>query len=417
MSDKVGFEIIDVSNPEKPKLMSFTSLDGISCHEIFVKDNYAFLSVNPDTGLSCELQIFDVSDPKKPVKISSYTTDYPFYTIYVNSNKVHLVVVGPSNKLVTLDISNINYPAKIGEYTGYGVNDVVARGNIIFLACYSHGLRILDFTGPFSYDLLGDCVVTNVEYFFVDGNYAYLKDSSLGYKAIDITDLENPTLDCSIDYFGIFILDDLFYHIQSESVLNIVDISNPHSPTSLSTIDVGREISTYPKRFFACDDYVYSSNGKLIIIDVSDPSNPFVVSTFNIFNPGTMIRNIIIIVAVALLVLSLAILLFVKRAKIKITLKRMNKVSIKNNKPTKILLIGIAIIQALAVIIGIIMVAIEPLMFVIFGILVLIPTTIGVSLLFVIAILIYLYLKSRKEESIDELSSDQEAPEQNNQEE
>ena len=332
MSKRVGFEIIDITDPRKPKVSSFTELDGSECTEICVKDNYAYFSVI--TGYAgYELQIFDVSDPKNPFKVSSFNTENYIYSIFVFDDFIHLRVGGQQPKILTLSISDIQNPTQVAEFSEGNIRDVIVRENILIITCWENGLRIINFTDSLTYNVLSDYSFTDFTLFFVDGNYVFLADTIRAFDVIDITNLTNPIKICSIDYFDISpisslcisITNSLLFQVGSEKI-TIIDVSNPLEPELLSSVDVGISLSSYPDRFFVTEDYAFSTNGKLVIIDLADPINPEVVSISNLYIPRILIRNILLISISSLLVVIIALVLYIKRNEVKELTKKNKRI-------------------------------------------------------------------------------------------
>ncbi len=84
--DKAGFLIFDISNPQKPVLLSNFKTSG-SVESIFVFEKYAFLA----SGKS-GLKIIDVSQPENPKLISTLSISGFCERIFVSKNYIYLAV-------------------------------------------------------------------------------------------------------------------------------------------------------------------------------------------------------------------------------------------------------------------------------------------------------------------------------------
>ncbi len=86
----------------------------------------------------------------------------------------------------------------------------------------------------------------------------------------------------------------------SDSLLRIIDISDPSNPTQVGSYNPGEPFSSYDASsslLGVSGGFVYlaiegkSSNWQLLIIDVSNPANPHQVGSYNLDDPGNNIYD------------------------------------------------------------------------------------------------------------------------------
>ncbi len=133
----------------------------------------------------------------------------------------------------------------------------------------------------FELDLAGDygtgCSAIHV---VVEGNYAYMANSSYGLRVIDIADPENPLFAGNVDTPGtaycVAISGDYAYIADYSGGLQVVDITDPHYPVIVAEVDT----MTDANGVVIAGDYAFVTDYimGLVVIDISDPENPFYVN-------------------------------------------------------------------------------------------------------------------------------------------
>ena len=138
-----GFDIFDVSNPVAPILKSATDLNyGVPDDGIFVSDNYAYIAEG--AGTTNAFQIFDVSNPSAPVlagqadlanagSIDTGGGD----AIWVRDGFAYIVEgAGTTNAFEIFDVSNPATPLRISQsplaHSGQP-DDIFVSGNYAFV--------------------------------------------------------------------------------------------------------------------------------------------------------------------------------------------------------------------------------------------------------------------------------------------
>jgi hypothetical protein len=67
-----GFKIYDVSNPAKPKLITYQKTEGIGVHRFAMDARYAYISTEMDGFIGNILVIYDIADPRAPQEVSRW---------------------------------------------------------------------------------------------------------------------------------------------------------------------------------------------------------------------------------------------------------------------------------------------------------------------------------------------------------
>ena len=136
-----GFQIVDVGNPRKPKVLSDFACPG-SQHDVSVWQNLLFVSVeSPRSSPACDsttqapgfegIRIFDVSNPRSPQLIKGVPTDCGSHT--------HTLVPDPRNRRVLLYVASYTAsplgPSAYGnECARFDADGNVAHNNISVVA-------------------------------------------------------------------------------------------------------------------------------------------------------------------------------------------------------------------------------------------------------------------------------------------
>jgi hypothetical protein len=279
VADGFGMRIIDVSNFASPEAVGFFET-GDMPFGITVSGDYAYLAA----GL-VGLQIFDVSNPKNPTFVSSFSYDGCLacgQDVAVIGDLAYFVgAVG----LRIIDVSNPAEPAEIGAILTQGFPLAVAvSGNYAYLAAGNGGLRIIDISSPQSPIEVGFFANAFAQEVVVRGNLVYVAGSDAGLRIIDVTDRANPVevgfLDTEGFAIGVAVNGNYAYLAepphpafpQAVPGLRIIDVSNPRSPT-----EIGFFVSDgFPLRVVVSGDYAYVADPSkgLCIIDVSNPQSP-----------------------------------------------------------------------------------------------------------------------------------------------
>jgi hypothetical protein len=219
--------VLDISNPEKPRLVgSSERLEG-SVRGIAVKGNFAYVSGN-------RLQVVDISDPGSLVK-------------------------GPSLAL----------PGRPG-------NILAVSGELLFVSGSEHGVHLLDISEPAAPAILGyypmaapalSLAATGKTLFVADGD---------GLRIADLSDPARPAslafLDLPGEVTGLVLNEDFLYVASGGHGLRVVDISEPAAPQETGFLVTPGDLwHISPCGRLAC---LLDANGRMLLADVSNPAIP-----------------------------------------------------------------------------------------------------------------------------------------------
>ncbi len=297
-----GLQILDVSVPAAPSLLGSYDTHRYS-YGVAVKGSYAYLAAYRDGLITV-----DISNPSNPVTVfTNRWTTYPYaYNLDIDGDYAYVASI--SRGLTVFDVSMPSTPSLVTAYDlGYeNVRDVKIFGNYAFCAnsYYSedrnstNALCVVDISDPSSPVYIGGYNNGSRAYGVdVQGQYAYLAAYSNGLEIIDISNPTNPvfagsyirspfdTYDLPHPYsWQVDVSGQYAYLMDSGQILEIIDVSNPQTPTRIGSCHLGWADSSvnlfvqYPYVYIA-----YAASGRpekigLWIVDVSDPANPVIVA-------------------------------------------------------------------------------------------------------------------------------------------
>lgn len=222
------------------------------------------------------------------IKVSG---DYAYMTDMMDSGGTW------SYRLLVIDISTPSSPALVGTYNNsgsYQLEKLDLSGDYVYATNGGYGLQVIDVStpsAPFLHSTYSDVDGFNIA---ISGNYAHLSQLN-SYSIVDISSPPSPS---SVVYSGSHLIDNIYisdtyaYGLGGWVIdggghhgLFIFDISNPTSPTLISTLEIPGLPSKRP--VIKSGNYAYAPNalGGIDIIDISTPSSPYLHQTF-IFQSG-----------------------------------------------------------------------------------------------------------------------------------
>lgn len=206
-----------LSSPTSPAFISELTITGCRIARVY----NGYLYVGNDTLNRVEIyssttlsSITNFSVPDNPLSIVVDNT-----YVYVACN------IGTGTTLQIWDISNITAPFLVGSTSFQtGCNDLVINGNYLYTSADARGIIVVDISNKTS-----PAVVANL----VDGTAA-------------------------TSHYGAIILENLFFCVRKDGILNKYDITVPASPTLSATYTVG---VTSSQSLIRNGDYFYVSSG------------------------------------------------------------------------------------------------------------------------------------------------------------
>lgn len=302
------FEIIDVSDPSNPKLISDLQMESFWGGRIGgVNDQNVFLC-NTDS-----IYVIDISDVYNPVQERTYgfgsvrdievghnilyiADDQGFFVyntipryegiIWSSGDEFTSIILdsdsllyGLSDKLKILNMKDNEHPELICELSissgGYG--GLAIEDSIMYVASENfYSINIKDCTNPVIADSIAyhssSCVSITGNKACTNHDGLTVIDTSDPYHLNEIGRYDSPG-----ENFRIIADGDIAYDCDGYYGIHVIDISDPSNDyilSSLQTWSPARDIEYK-------DGYIFSAAGNsLNIIDVSDPHNPFSTGSY-----------------------------------------------------------------------------------------------------------------------------------------
>lgn len=232
-----GLQIMDLSNPNNPNLLSSYHMAGalqaaLSGKTIFI--------ANINVGLS----ILNIGNWSKPQLLSTYTSSVTSsYDVAVSGGAAF--VVDFVNGLQIINISNLVNPTFISAYpiaASERANALEIVGNYVFLACNSN-LKIIDISRLKTPKLVTVYGMNNVVSIAVSGNLLFLENNLMDLNIIDISNISKPQLLNNYSNSGIgpglVVIRKTVFIAQAPANLQILDFSNVSNPVFLGSYAIG----------------------------------------------------------------------------------------------------------------------------------------------------------------------------------
>lgn len=247
------------------------SLSGGLAKNVMVKDNYAYVAAG------AALYIINVSNPADLTLASRCPT--PGYAKKVVVENQYAYIADTDEGLRIIDVSNPFSPWEVGfcELPGK-VNAVVVAGQYAYIANNNNNLQVVNINDPHYPTLVGSCAMYSDPFIYytwanclaIKGNLAYV-GTNLGLRVIDIS---NPTSPTEITTYGNMSIDDLildgnYAYLAGDDfiVLDISSSSAIHEEDSISSLPTSQGISLKNKLVYMAD-----ALGRIHVIDVTQPA-------------------------------------------------------------------------------------------------------------------------------------------------
>ncbi|MEZ5357991.1 MAG: dockerin type I domain-containing protein [Candidatus Zixiibacteriota bacterium] len=232
-----GLQILDVSDPGSPVLLSELFLEGSRARKMEIVGMYAYIA-HEKVGL----KVVDVSDPSSPVIVGHAEIPY--------------------------------------EIPGVGfLSDIKVRGNFAYVAECDVALRVYDISDPTNPQQISYTSAPRINIIEIGGDYLYCIDIAEG-NVIDISDPYSPVLvsgfDTPVFTHSIRYQEGYLYCANANQGLIIFELSDPLNPTIVGTYDFeNTEFNKNSYDAFPVDNLVYVANGQgIAVIDVTDKTDP-----------------------------------------------------------------------------------------------------------------------------------------------
>jgi hypothetical protein len=186
-----GLQVVDISNPAAPRLQGtlvlqfFQNISGVDAvgQTVYMADTYD------------ELLVADARQASHPTLAATLPTAWMPYGLGHAGNHLY---VATNQSVLTYDISVPNQPKNIGTAAypySYGISDLAAQGDYVFLAAGSSGLQIFQLFNGYNLAQAAGFYKTGstVNSVAVQGNYVYLADQQQGLVIVRFDAPPPPT--------------------------------------------------------------------------------------------------------------------------------------------------------------------------------------------------------------------------------
>ncbi|MBE0638178.1 MAG: T9SS type A sorting domain-containing protein [Bacteroidales bacterium] len=215
--------VLDITDPLNVVKVSEIEKSETS-YEIYVKDDLLFNSHYYD------IMVYDVTQPSDPIFLNSFNTAATPDNILKHNN---LLFVGHSNNLEVFDISDIMFPHLLGVYPYGWINEMIAEGNLLYLAS-TLSVIVLDISDPFNISQLSSIQNYGSTSLDLKGSMLYVVSSvhyTISEKSLNVFDVSDPTsifrvksMELSREFNNVFIEGDYLYVYERSIGLQIYDI-------------------------------------------------------------------------------------------------------------------------------------------------------------------------------------------------
>lgn len=255
-SSTPGFNMVDISDSANPSLTS-SLLTISSPQNVVVDGDYAFVASSSNTQ---ELQVADISTPATPVLADSFNAsrNHDANAFAVDSNYGYLVRNNGTPEIHSFDISN---PTSVSELDILNLSianifDIVIVGSYAFLGSSSNSdeLAVIDISDPNNLSLLTTLDLTgNSDAYALTtyGNYLYVGRSD---GRLDIVDITTPTAPSTVSFYAaggairdldtngdgtlLFVASDA-----NAAEFQVIDVSTPASSALYGSIDFASDLN------------------------------------------------------------------------------------------------------------------------------------------------------------------------------
>ncbi len=299
-TEKVGIgtttpsEQLDVTGQIPTSSIGNASTSSTLTYDVAVAGKYAY------TASYGDFDTWDITRPTNPIKLGTLALSSGVVNIKV-SGKYAFVWNGTTNQVYIINISNPASPslsATIGSSTTVGtlnqVNAVAVQGRYLYIAASVPGtnyILVYDISSPNSPQYLGNISeAQGVDALAIQGTYLY---ATLAATGLQIVDISNPASlvnkgSLSTAQVNTVVVQGRYAYLANGTTLQAVNVSNPNSPVSVSTVTLDSSESNMTLQ----GKYMYvaiSTSHELQVVNISNPASMSITGTTA---AGTEVRSI-----------------------------------------------------------------------------------------------------------------------------
>jgi len=272
-SDNRGLQIVDISDPAMPKLLSETLDAGSSVADVVVKGDIAFASVTYGG-----IVIIDISNPKIPTQIGAMEFNH-VGMIALEGSTLVVSALEYSYETTIYDVTNPRAPVFRSTVPTMFQGQFALAGNRLCVVDIL-SVPLYDITDRAAPRLLGYLSPQSVPQRFVAlGDYAY----SFGHDNMEALDLRNPNGGSTMIRFvepyyrETRVFGGRIFAVGSGSGVEIFDMTDPLVPARTGHLDL--RATAHDLKIAGTTAYLSNGGAGLQILDVSNPVNTHLIGT------------------------------------------------------------------------------------------------------------------------------------------
>jgi len=286
----------EVSTKIRLELIGSKDTNG-DAKDIFIKDYTGYIA-----DYYSGLLILDLNNPTTPTDFATLNLPDRTHSVYTKGNKIYtLNQIGGFSIIDAIDIANpvivdtCSIPGPLRDIYIYDYNDNPFY-RFGYVSRAENGVSILNLQGAPHYDENTPTISTNgdAKKVFVPtndtySNYAFVANgSNNGFAVIDISDptIHDPEVILYDQFDGnssgqdIFVRANYLYLANGERGLDIVDISDIHSPLKVTSVETdGFVVGVYVFEEYA---YIIDREKGLYVINIEEEDAPYIQGSFEL---------------------------------------------------------------------------------------------------------------------------------------
>jgi choice-of-anchor B domain-containing protein len=209
-------QIIDLSDPENPNVVSTIhfglSVEDGGAHNCYISGQYLYV-IGHDAG---GLEIYDLTNPESPQWVGDYITYY-YHDIYVKDGIAYAAAIYGDG----VDILDVSNPSSVQllanfNYEGSGAHNcwTTEDGNYVIVGDEigdGNWIRIFDIQDLDNISMVAEYIVdpeSVVHNAYVDGNLLYVAHYTEGVRIVDLANPESPV---EIAYYDTYLPNEYGY--------------------------------------------------------------------------------------------------------------------------------------------------------------------------------------------------------------
>ena len=277
-----GLEIYNISTPSTPNFVNKINVTDFT--KVFIDNDTLYI-----TSRYRGIEIFDLTDPENPSNQRSFSTNGAIVNDLIAEGNIAYV----ANTIAGLKLINVQAPiSEVGTFNSFGYpHDALKHNGYIYVLDEKTDLQILNAADPLNPQTVGSYEVPTTFYSMqIHNDNLYLTGQTFFY----ILDASNPISPTYITYYsgsdrikGLIIDGNYAYvgrNSAQEGSLEIVDISDKANPTQVATIGTSQRVfqdGAIVGTYYFMSERKYSSliDSQFHVIDISNPESPQIVKT------------------------------------------------------------------------------------------------------------------------------------------